>query len=334
MKVQKIFFFTSSSSGGGAQRQLIKLYEIFSENYDTSFFVAKGDGNKEKIKSFKKNKTINAVMKLLKELKKSNPDVLITTLPTPNLINVALKKYKLNKHHAIVRIAHYNLKLKTTKFIIKNADKIIFNSYENMDLYSQKFQKWSHKFFYLNNVVEDFKVKDFSNQSLKPPIKGIVASSLVKRKGLDILVKAMNEISEVPISIDVFGVGPEYSNLVKMCSNKNLNFKNINVDLKNIWDKYEIFLLPSISEGLSNSLLEAQANNLFSIVSNCHTGNKEVVELTENGVLFENKNYLDLKNKILNTVNGNYTNKQSQQTIMRNYSINKAKSLIEKILIF
>ena len=80
-----------------------------------------------------------------------------------------------------------------------------------------------------------------------------------------------------------------------MSTNPNTIFKGYSDNLNNLWESYNLFLLPSRREGMSNSLLEAQLNNIYSIVSNCKTGNKEIIELTKNGVCFNTGDYRDLK---------------------------------------
>ena len=99
---------------------------------------------------------------------------------------------------------------------------------------------------------------------------------------------------------------------------KNVSIKKESVNMENIWNNYSFFVLPSRKEGMSNVLLEAQYNNLFSIVSDCKTGNKEIIEMTENGVIFESENYQDLKNKLINFSMNKYNHNESQQKIIQN----------------
>ena len=330
-KKKKVFFFTSSPSGGGAEKQLIKIHDSIKEFYDCSFFVAKDGSKISYIKSFNKKRTSFSFFNLLKELGKFKPDILFTTLPTPNFLNVFIKKIFRFKYISVVRIAHYNLNLKTTKFIIKNSNIVLFNSYENMNLYKQNFGKSSGKFYYLNNIVDEFDNVIDSKDSSSNIVRGIVASSLAHRKGIDVLIKAVNKIEDTNFFVDIYGTGPEYEYLKGILKNPNIKIMNKSVDLHNIWKEYDMFLLPSRSEGLSNSLLEAQANNLFSIVSDCLTGNKEILELTNNGILFESENYLDLKLKIENFLNLQYSKTNSRKTIISNFSKIKVQNTLNNL---
>ena len=92
-KKKKVFFFTSSPSGGGAEKQLIKIHDSIKESYDCSFFVAKDSSKISYIKSFNKKRTSFSFFNLLKELGKFKPDILFTTLPTPNFLMFLLKNY-------------------------------------------------------------------------------------------------------------------------------------------------------------------------------------------------------------------------------------------------
>ena len=200
-----------------------------------------------------------------------------------------------------------------------------------MNLYKQNFGSYSEKFYYLNNIVDEFDNIHDSKDSNSNIVRGIVASSLAKRKGIDVLIKAVNKIQDKNFFVDIYGIGPEYEYLKEILKNPNIKIMNKSVDLHKIWKEYDIFLLPSRSEGLSNSLLEAQANNLFSIVSDCLTGNKEILELTNNGIVFESENYLDLKLKIENFLRLQYSKTNSRNTILSNYSKKKAQNTLNNL---
>ena len=253
-------------------------------------------------------------------------------MPTPNLINVLIKKLNLFKFESVVRIANHNLDLKTTKFIIKNADIVLFNSNENKALYTKQFINFQEKFYYVNNIISPSYSKSNKNNIPSEKTNALVVSRLVTNKGIDLLINAMNELSQENISIDIYGVGPEFDYLNDLSKNKNVKFINEFSSIEDIWSKYNLFILPSRKEGMSNSLLEAQYNNIFSIVSNCKTGNNEIIDLTNNGILFKTEDYKDLKLKILNYLNGQYESKKSKEIIGKNFSEKRAMSYISNIL--
>ena len=183
--------------------------------------------------------------------------------------------------------------------------------------------------FITSNIVDEFDNVLHSKDSSSNIVRGIVASSLAQRKGIDVLIKAVNKIEDTNFFVDIYGTGPEYEYLKGILKNPNIKIMNKSVDLHNIWKEYDVFLLPSRREG-SNSLLEAQANNLFSIVSDCLTGNKEILELTNNGIVFESENYLDLKLKIENFLNLQYS-KTNRKTIISNFSKIKVQNTLNNL---
>ena len=83
---------------------------------------------------------------------------------------------------------------------------------------------------------------------------------------------------------------------------------------------------------MSNSLLEAQLNNIYSIVSNCKTGNKEIIELTKNGICFNTGDYRDLKKRIIYFYKNEYMSKDSNKLIAENFSDTNAKTTLERTL--
>tara|TARA_B100001175_G_C19428044_1_gene599683 strand:- start:239 stop:1228 length:990 start_codon:yes stop_codon:yes gene_type:complete len=327
---KKIIFFTSTFNTSGAEKQLFKIFNTLKDENKSTFVTAKGNSSNPDHISFNVKKTTYALFQLIKIVKNIKPDILFTTLPTPNLLNILVKKLGFINYKSIVRIANFNIELKTTKFILKHADIVLFNSTENLDLYKKRFPLLSNKFKYLNNIVEKNNIEKTKTGELIS--KGIVISRLTKNKGIDILIKAMNDIDNQNLKVDIFGNGPEYQELNSLIKNKNVSIKNENIKINDIWNHYSFLVLPSRKEGLSNVLLEAQYNNIFSIVSDCKTGNKEVIELTKNGVVFESDNFLDLKQKLTNFTKNEYPQKESREIIIQNYSNEKASQILKKLI--
>lgn len=328
-KSKKIIFFTSSIRGGGAEKQLLNYFEILNDNFDCKYYVAR-DKSEDNILGLNRKKTIYAFFDIVKIILKEKPNFLITTLPTPNLINALISKLKLFEYESIVRIANHNIDLRFTKFIIKNANKVIFNSIENLNLYAKEFPN-SKNFYYVNNIVNK-SIDKLHLPNSKKMTNAIVVARLTKNKGLDVLIDATNQMTDQEINVDIYGVGPELENLKNISINKNVKFINEFTDLNKIWKNYNLFILPSKKEGMSNVLLEAQYNNLFSIVSDCKTGNTEIINLTNNGIIFKNDNSLDLKIKILNFLNSKYKIVESRKIIENNFSRQHGRANLLKVL--
>ena len=59
--------------------------------------------------------------------------------------------------------------------------------------------------YYLKNIVEDTKNEPFKKKVSK--LNGVVVSRLTHNKGIDVLIRAMNELADSKIKIDIYGVG-------------------------------------------------------------------------------------------------------------------------------
>lgn len=130
---------------------------------------------------------------------------------------------------------------------------------------------------------------------------------LVKHKGVHYLVNAFGKLEDthkLPKNFKLVIVGknaetPEYEAYLKMMSKGRNNVvflgEQTGANLQQLFANAYLFVQPSESEGMSIALLEAMGYGLTSIVSNIDA-NVEVIGHA--GIIFENKNILDLQTKI------------------------------------
>ncbi|KMQ49981.1 group 1 glycosyl transferase [Chitinispirillum alkaliphilum] len=138
--------------------------------------------------------------------------------------------------------------------------------------------------------------------------KLLFVGRLIKRKGVDVLLKSLELLPE-SYQLTIVGVGPEEQNLKKLCSDKKLNSRvnflpNVSPDeLPSVFNQSEIFILPSLTdwkgekEGLGMVLLEAQRMGLALIASKSG-GMTDIVIHNETGLLFEEGDFLGLAENI------------------------------------
>lgn len=139
-------------------------------------------------------------------------------------------------------------------------------------------------------------------ESGRPVVIGGVYA-LREEKGLDILIDAFAELHRrVPDTrLLIVGSGYMEGELKRRAADRGLgescrfeaNSPNPAAHLRAI----DIFVLPSRSEALSNSLLEAMACGCAAVASKVG-GNPELVEAGESGLLFESGNVADLAGKL------------------------------------
>jgi len=97
---------------------------------------------------------------------------------------------------------------------------------------------------------------------------------------LDILGEELVPQERERIRIMIVGDGPLYRDIEKISNESNFG-KSIELlgsrnDIPEIMRKFDIFVLPSLNEGISNTILEAMATGL-PVVANNVGGNKEIV---------------------------------------------------------
>lgn len=109
--------------------------------------------------------------------------------------------------------------------------------------------------------------------SLDGPIIGVI-SRIEKVKGITYILDAMPEIiKEVPeLTLLIVGDGSELENLRsrthQLGIEQNVIFTGVRYDIPEIFQALDVYLLPSLSEGLPMSLLEAMAAGCPIIASN------------------------------------------------------------------
>jgi sugar transferase (PEP-CTERM/EpsH1 system associated) len=120
----------------------------------------------------------------------------------------------------------------------------------------------------------------------------------------DILLKAFSEaIEEYPNArLLVIGDGPEKQKLEKIWQNlpnqNQITFLGERLDIAQLYQSMDVFVLASQNEGISNTILEAMASGL-PVIATSVGGNREVVTPYKTGLLVPPVNVEALKNAIL-----------------------------------
>jgi glycosyltransferase involved in cell wall biosynthesis len=182
--------------------------------------------------------------------------------------------------------------------------------------------------------ITNIKRKIFANNSDYVIIG--TASRLVKEKGLDILIDAVELLihRNQRINCAILGDGPEKEYLKRVVENKHLiDYVSIlghNSNVENYYALFDMFVSASFSEGMSNSILEAMACEVPVIISDIEP-NKEIIDTAVKsnlyiGELFKTGDKEDLADKIENMIHRNdreIIGKAARQVILDNYSINE-----------
>jgi glycosyltransferase involved in cell wall biosynthesis len=119
-----------------------------------------------------------------------------------------------------------------------------------------------------------------------------VVCGLRPEKDLPTLVEAFSRVSKIQrgMKLAVVGSGPELAALElqarKLDITENCVFEPSTVEVPAWLRSMDIFVLPSLTEALSNSLMEAMACGCCAVAT-CVGGNPELVRDKETGLLFE-----------------------------------------------
>lgn len=142
-----------------------------------------------------------------------------------------------------------------------------------------------------HNAVD---VEQYTRRAVESPWRGKtvigVVCALRPEKSLDTLLRAFAKAARPDTVLVIVGGGPEERPLKSLASELNLgntcHFEPATSDVALWLRRIDIFVLPSRTEGLSNSLMEAMACGCCVIATNVG-GNPELVDDGENGMLFE-----------------------------------------------
>ena len=126
----------------------------------------------------------------------------------------------------------------------------------------------------------------------------LCTSRFGKRKGVEDLIKAMKQVLKtVPKARLVLAGTGEQKNKLKPTKNIRYLGRVSRQKMPNIYRQTSIFVLPSLSESMSNSLLEAMASGL-PVVATKVGGNPELVT-KQNGILVPPADCEDLAKAII-----------------------------------
>lgn len=145
------------------------------------------------------------------------------------------------------------------------------------------------------------------------PLRILIVARLISRKGIPWLIEAVKYLEEEGVELTIAGDGNQREALDALVQELGLEdrvtFLGVvgHEDLPAIYREHHIFVLPSLNEGMSNTVLEAMASGLPILMTDTG-GARETVEPGRNGYLLEFgsvgsivdglRQYLDLPERI------------------------------------
>ncbi|MEO7157774.1 MAG: glycosyltransferase, partial [Vicinamibacterales bacterium] len=124
---------------------------------------------------------------------------------------------------------------------------------------------------------------------------------LVAVKNYELLLRAAAATRLPGLQVVLIGDGPERAKLIALSEHlgigRRVHFLGHREDVSRLLGTFDIFVLPSLSEGMSNTLLEAMAHGVAPLVSDVG-GNTEIVRHGATGLVFESGNEAMLADQI------------------------------------
>lgn len=373
----KIIFCVNTLGNGGAERVIANLAEYFSKdknfkvyllcNYHGDYKALLGKNVEIIDISSKLGKRtvigwrfVNSVKTIAEELKRVNPDIVISSLPDM-CTKVALAKnlYRLkfkyiHRETNIVFATHLvdyiisplkSLGKRLYSYSFNSAELIIANSEDTKNSIKTCHHISDRKIVTLpnpvisTNVIDNYEAMNIEDHEF-PKRKYILSvGRLVEQKGYDILIKAYSEMLKKGHKIDlvILGDGPLRYNLLSLCEELGceesvhiLHFR------KNVYDYYqrcELFALSSRFEGFGNVIVEALAFGKPVVATTCEGGPHYILKEGDNGILVPVGDIMALRDAMLNIVEGKIMfDAKKQKERARYFSIERVSEEYKKII--
>jgi glycosyltransferase involved in cell wall biosynthesis len=227
----------------------------------------------------------------------------------------------------------YNFLKPLTRLIWKRSFAVVSNSEGLQELAQKTKADQSIGIIYNGIDINTFR----PNESLKSANKFIVtpgASRVTTRKGLNYLVEAVAKLApKYPqIMLKVMGEGDAQADLEELARKvgigNNVEFLGRIPREKTApyYQEADVFVLPSLNEGMSNAMLEALATGLPLIATDCG-GSKELIGEDENGFFIKMRDAQDIADKLEKLI----TNKKLCQRLGQNSRVRAEAMSWEKV---
>lgn len=221
------------------------------------------------------------------------------------------KKYIITGHGADVCSFNSGLMLKAKRYVLKKASTVAVVSKHLENVVKAIDPDISPVILpmgcWVDNFSEKFKKENYYQQGCKKVI--LFVGRLAEKKGVTYLIEAMKSVDA---KLVIVGNGPLEMKLKEQAAQQNdkiifLGAKT-HEELKVLYASADIFVAPSVTakngdqEGFGLVLLEAMASGL-PVIASKSGGITDIITDGENGLLVEEKNPLDLAEKLNRLLN-------------------------------
>ena len=300
-----VFIISQSLSGGGAERVASNLSLEFAKNPDYKTYLVLFDGNGRAYPSgvdvinmdlgpcsgFAKKIMVffRRIIRLRTLKKKYNVDISISLLSIPNLVNI-LSRVKdstiVSVRNLISKSARSRFEKICVRFSSKCSDKTVaLSELVRIDLIDN-FNIPAKKVVTIYNSCdadELLRLTETSNVDVPKFPYIVTMGRLMRQKGQWHLINAFKQVHQQNknLHLVILGKGELEDSLKKLAQecgiSEYVHFLGYVVNPHLIIKNAQLFVFPSLFEGLGNVLLEAMACGVPVISMDCQAGPKEIV---------------------------------------------------------
>ena len=214
------------------------------------------------------------------------------------------------------------------KLQLKNLDYLYLISEDGLDYMIEKYPQYKEKYKLSYLGVENDSEPNF-NYSVKDEYTVVSCSRVVEVKRIDLISKALSQITDKKINWIHFGYGPLFDEVKKhaeanLPENVTYNFRGM-VPNSEVLEFYknnfvDCLINVSSSEGLPVSIMEAVSFGI-PIVATDVGGTSEIINPQTGVLLSENPEITEIKDGIVEVLNG-YSKNPSKRASVRDYWLN------------
>ena len=355
---KRILFLSPSMRPGGAERVVRNIIRyIDKERFSPVLGVLKKEGqllrelpNSVEIAELGTNRVRYALMKLVKLINETKPDVILSILGQLNLTTMLIRPLISRRIKFIARETNIPSKnIRQSNFpnlfpilyrsLYPRFDRVICQSSDMMYDLAVNFGVPLKKAVVINNPVDvpEINRRAHENGEFLPQGRfNILAAGKFKyQKGFDLLLRSMHYLKDDRSHLTILGHGPEMGNLIRFAQHldieKQVTFAGSVENPYPYMEQTDVFALSSRFEGFPNVVLEAMSLGKPVVAFQCPGGINEIIKDGINGWKIDVGDTEAFAKALQKAEQTQWNSKVIKGQIEKRYSVEKIVSQYEKL---